>query len=266
MKHNWYKTLLLGMLLALPSLMQAEDADSLHILWVGNSYTYVNDLPTLVTQIAAEQGIKLSPSRVLKGGQRLRGQLKTPKLYEELKKGNWDYVVLQEQSTLPAQHTRQTLEETYTAAHELDSLVHAYAPKAKTIFYMSWGHKFKNEHDGKEKDPAYPLDSQYDIMQMRVIVSYLEMTYDNKALCAPVGLAWKDIMEHHPEINLYKKDNYHPSLEGTFLAAHCFISTIMQRPYNSNLTFGLPEDQARILQEAARKATFAYSKFLGWKN
>ena len=39
----------------------AQENDSLKILWIGNSYTYYNNLPALVTQLAGEQGLKLSP-------------------------------------------------------------------------------------------------------------------------------------------------------------------------------------------------------------
>ena len=37
--------------LLLPLAGQAKDADSLRVLWVGNSYTYYNDMPAIVQQM-----------------------------------------------------------------------------------------------------------------------------------------------------------------------------------------------------------------------
>ena len=95
------------LLLFVPFFAQARDTDSLRVLWVGNSYTYYNDMPSTVRQIAATQKVKLSCTRFLKGGERLSGHLKNQKLLDAIAAGGWDYVILQEQSSAPAMPTRQ---------------------------------------------------------------------------------------------------------------------------------------------------------------
>ena len=45
--------------------MAQPPQDSLRVLWVGNSYTYYNDMPSTVRQIAATQKVKLSCTRFL---------------------------------------------------------------------------------------------------------------------------------------------------------------------------------------------------------
>ena len=70
MTKNLFRILLF---LLLPLAGQAKDADSLRVLWVGNSYTYYNDMPAIVQQIAATQKVKVSCTRFLKGGV-LKGQ------------------------------------------------------------------------------------------------------------------------------------------------------------------------------------------------
>ena len=67
MTKNLFRILLF---LLLPLAGQAKDADSLRVLWVGNSYTYYNDMPAIVQQIAATQKVKVSCTRFLKGGER----------------------------------------------------------------------------------------------------------------------------------------------------------------------------------------------------
>ena len=90
------------LLLFVPFFTQARDTDSLRVLWVGNSHTYYNDMPSTVRQIAATQKVKLSCTRFLKGGERLSGHLKNQKLLDAIAAGGWDYVILQEQSSAPA--------------------------------------------------------------------------------------------------------------------------------------------------------------------
>lgn len=162
------------LLLFVPFFAQARDTDSLRVLWVGNSYTYYNDMPSTVRQIAATQKVKLSCTRFLKGGERLSGHLKNQKLLDAIAAGGWDYVILQEQSSAPAMPTRQVAREVYPAARTLDSLVHVASPDARVIFYMTWGHKNGNRFP----IPEYPPANSYGTMQERLITSYLEMAYD----------------------------------------------------------------------------------------
>ena len=132
------------LLLFVPFFTQARDTDSLRVLWVGNSYTYYNDMPSTVRQIAATQKVKLSCTRFLKGGERLSGHLKNQKLLDAIAAGGWDYVILQEQSSAPAMPTRQVAREVYPAARTLDSLVHVASPDARVICFKTWLHKNGN--------------------------------------------------------------------------------------------------------------------------
>ena len=157
--------------------MARTPQDSLRVLWVGNSFSYCNDLPGMVQKIASTQKVKLSCTRFLKGGERFSGHLKNKKLLQAIADGGWDYVVLQEQSMAPAMATGEVAREVYPAARTLDSLVHAASPDARVIFYMTWGHKYGHRIPVEE----YPLSNGYEGMQERLKTSYLEMAYDNGA-------------------------------------------------------------------------------------
>lgn len=263
MKHSLLRRTLMCVALCVSVLCVSARTDSLKILWIGNSYTMYNDLPGMVSKIAAEQGVKLVPTRFLKGGEHLSGHYANPLLIEALNKGGWDYVVIQEYSTGPAQSTREVIADTYHYAHLLDSLALAGSPSAHVIFYMTWGHKKTNTHNSQMRDPAYPLDENYTDFQNHLRLSYLEMTYENHAWCAPVGMAWQTVRQEHPEIELYVKDNYHPSLAGSYLAAHCFVTTILQRRYKSHTRFNLPPLHANILQQTAQKTVLNNKRILG---
>ena len=248
-------------MLLLPALGMSQTADSVKVLWIGNSYTYYNDMPAIVRGLALSQGFPLQPTKITKGGERFSGHLKNPKLHEALKQGGWDYIVLQEQSTEPAQLTSEVITNVYPYAHELDSLALAGSPQAKVIFYMTWGHRNGNAR----KDTPYPLDNTYELMQERLKTSYIEMAWMNHAWCAPVGMAWQMMRHRHPGWNLYRKDNFHPNRLGSYLAANVFLTTILQHEYTSKYTAGLPRKQAREAQRIAQKAVLDNLQLLGIK-
>ena len=239
---------LLLILLPLGGMAQTPQ-DSLRVLWVGNSFSYCNDLPGMVQKIASTQKVKLSCTRFLKGGERFSGHLKNKKLLQAIADGGWDDVVLQEQSTAPAMPTGQVAREVYPAARTLDSLVHAASPDARVIFYMTWGHKYGNRKPVAE----YPLSNGYEGMQERLKTSYLEMAYDNGAWCAPVGMAWRAVRSERPDCILYRPDCYHPAVPGSYLAANVIFTTILQRPYQTAFTAELPAEQAEYLQRTAQR-------------
>lgn len=45
----------------------------------------------------------------------------------------------------------------------------------------------------------------------------------------PVGLAWQDLLGNHPHMTLHDKDNSHPNIAGTYLAACVFFSTLFHQ-------------------------------------
>lgn len=254
---NIYRILLPIAALVMPLLAEAQhnagtanERDSLRILWVGNSFTYYNDLPSMVQRIASTQKIKLAYAQMTKGGERLAGHLENRKLLDTIARGGWDYVVLQEQSSMPAMSTQSVAREVYPAAHRLDSLIHAASPQAHVVFYMTWGHKYGN----RKPIAGYPPINTYEGMQERLITSYLEMTYDNGAWCAPVGMAWRRVRSERPDLQLYRQDCFHPSAAGSYLAANVIFTTIFRRRYQSDYTADLAPDVAEYLQQTAQQS------------
>lgn len=238
----------------------SQQIDSINILWIGNSYTYFNDLPQIFKEIAATQGVDVSNTRVLKGGEKLSGHLQNPILHEEMAKGDWDYVIIQEFSSTPALSTKYVAENVLPYAMEIDSLVHVYSPDAKTVYYMTWGHK-----NGTVRPSDYPLDDTYEWMQQRIANTYIDIAFEANAMCAPVGLAWKNVRKKHPEIELYTEDNFHPSLLGSYLAANTIFSTIFGIGYISTYYDEIDMQTAIILQNEAQRAVEENKELLNIK-
>jgi hypothetical protein len=74
----------------------------LRIFFVGNSYTFVNDLPGVLTGLAeASRGRRIVTGQHTPGGYTLEQHVKDGKAADDIRKQKWDVVVLQEQSVLP---------------------------------------------------------------------------------------------------------------------------------------------------------------------
>lgn len=234
-------------MLSLAAAARTEIKDSLRVLWIGNSYTFYNDLPKTVAAMAAEQGMPMSITTIVKGGERLSGHLQNPRLIKALEAGGWDYVIVQEQSSAPAQSTHDVARDVYPYAKKIADMARIGPKAARVIFYMTWGHKYGNVYK-----TAYALDDDYETMQERLKTSYLEMAHDNMAKCAPVGMAWREIRHTHPDYELYAPDFFHPSPLGSYLAANVIIATILNKPFTTKVTNGLPEDEAKVVQGTAQ--------------
>lgn len=229
--------------------VRAESSDSTQILFIGNSFTYYNNMPEMLRQLASSLNLKMAPSRAIKGGQTLKGHLEDEFLPRILNDGGFDYAVIQDASYPPSYSTKDVINNVYPYAHKIDSLAKAGSPNVKTIYYMTWGHK-----DGirKANKTDYPLNHTYHGMQQRLNTSYLEMAHDNGGICAPVGMAWERVVNERPDIDLFSaKDRYHPSKEGSYLAACTILSTILGKPFVSPYYAGLPEEVALYLQKTA---------------
>jgi hypothetical protein len=107
-------------------------ADSLNVLFIGNSFTARNGVPGLVAELAAAKGQTVQHRLISAGGASLRAHWNAGEALKAIQSGGYDHVVLQEQSTLPVKNA--------TRMHEnvrlFDEAIRAAG--AKTVLYMTW--------------------------------------------------------------------------------------------------------------------------------
>ena len=72
--------------------------ESKQVLFLGNSYTYVNDLPQLLVEVAASVGDNVIKDQNTPGGYTLEGHSTNVTSLNKIKQGTWDFVAIQEQS------------------------------------------------------------------------------------------------------------------------------------------------------------------------
>ena len=195
------------------------------VLFIGNSYTYVNNLPDLVKQIALSFGDSLIHDSSTPGGANFNTHTNNTQTLAKINQQQWDYVVLQAQSQEPSFSPGQVANNTYPYAEILVDSIHANSSCTEPLFFMTWGRKYGDQ----QNCAVYPPVCTYLGMQQRLRESYLEMAFYDSASCAPVGMAWKQSIAQDSSLNLYSPDNSHPSIYGSYLAACTFYASIFKK-------------------------------------
>jgi hypothetical protein len=120
-----------------------------------------------------------------------------------LRDGRYDYVVLQEQSTLPIKNATRMHEN----VREFDALIRAAG--ARTVLYMTWARQ--------DTPPA---------AQQAIADAYTSVGKEIGAIVVPVGLAWRAYLAKHKAPVLHDADKSHPTLAGSYLAACTFHAVL----------------------------------------
>lgn len=179
--------------------------DTLKVHFVGNSYTYMSNIPHLVSLISDHTQTKIIASKSVAGGawlfQHWKGENKLNTL-DDIKNGDYDIVVLQDHSM--------------GAIARPDSLL-LYGKKfseyirehgAEPYFYVTWT---------REKVPQY---------HEAIRTIYSQAAKENDAGIIYVGDVWEKAKKLRPTVGLYEEDGSHPSDLGAFLTACKFVKDL----------------------------------------
>ena len=229
---------------ALPANLSADEVPE-KILFVGNSYT--GGIKREVQRFfAASPHRDIAMTFINPGGLTLERHLANAKTIEMIKTGDWDLVVLQEQSQTPAYGNLRR--KFVKAAVELDKVIKSSG--ARTLFYQTWGRR-----DGDKRNIGLAPD--YKTMQDLLTAGYAEAADKTDGNIAPVGEAWRLVWKADAELakSLYQRDGSHPSSAGAYLAACVFyIKMTGSDPDDVDYRGSLPEETAAILRRAAKQA------------
>lgn len=184
---------------------KAKSASSVRVLFIGNSFTQRNDLPRIIAEMAAERGLNMKHGLISAGGASLRTHWNAGATAEAIRTGDFEHVVLQEQSTLPVKNASRMAEN----IRLFDDVIRQAG--SKTALYMTWA----REHS--------PDD------QAVIAKAYNSIGKEIDATVVPVGVAWQRFISKHESAILYDPDQSHPSLAGSYLAACVFLTTLFRR-------------------------------------
>lgn len=213
----------------------------MNILFIGNSFTYFNELPEILNSLSEAAGTDLHAERLTYGGYYLKWYTdpENPHGNEAvplLKSRHFDYVVLQEQSKAPASDPE-------TFAEGVAALMpYITESGAKPVFYKTWAY-------ARESAKLADSGMGYEEMLFKLTAAYNAQAEKYGAGSVPVGEKFFRVMEDHPMISLIKEDAFHPNLCGSYLAACLFYKYFTgQNPPDTWLPERFDRGYAKILR------------------
>ena len=172
-------------------------------LFLGNSHTYMNDMPALFSHIYEKTTGRPAEAVMLAySGRDLEWHMNEYlSLRYNLLYGGYDYCVIQQ-----AAHPFPPKETTMTYGTQIIDLCHR--AHAVPVLSMTWAEK------------AHPENQQ------KMIDTYTELAEQTGALLAPAGKLWQYIRSAYPDIELYYKDGEHASPYGDLLIAMTLVHSL----------------------------------------
>jgi len=227
--------------------------DTTRVLFIGNSFTFRYDIPTLVKNMANEAGFpmkvamhaisSMSVGDTSKGTQ---AHMFNPEVYDLIRSDEWDYVSLQDDQGLFMQgygiFPNPVAYREIEGHIKIRDSVQFYHPCAHMLWYAAWG--YKNGYSGISSTGSGLIRNIYNNYQ------YLRDTAGE--IIAPVGLTWIKATDTLPWLDMWDSDEKHQSLAGAYVSAAVFFTTIFHMsPEPVNYTAGLDSTTARTLRRLA---------------
>lgn len=224
----------------------------MRILFIGNSYTFYNDMPTALFQkIAESAGLEITVDSVTRGGWTLEKFADSQTTFgaqieELLEQNTYDAVILQEQSVRPAEEHAYAV--FFDGVRRLKKKI-LKSQNCRIVLFETWSHE-----NGSATLQA--RNWTHDDMTWRLAAAYAAIAEELDLEVACVGRAFWQICNTHPALDLYAHDSRsHPSPTGSFLAALTLFAKITgadpkKLPFNAEAG----EENAAVLKEAAHRA------------
>ena len=206
----------LGALLAtvVASTACASAARPVRVLFVGNSYTYYNNMPAIAAAVSEASGAgTMEVGMLVQAGQSLSDAAgpRLPELLRMMMGGRWDYVVLQEQSTLGGgfRDGRPVIGDPsrfHDAVRTLDREIRRAG--GRTVLLVTWANAAAPEQ------------------QAAITSAYEAIADEVGAILVRAGPTWDAVRRRHPDIRLHQPDGSHPNENGSYLTACVLVARI----------------------------------------
>lgn len=184
----------------------------------------------MLERIADDNGVNLDVDVAAEPGFYLDQHVNTVETVSAIQSGDYDVVVLQEQSVAPALASEFN-QRTIPAVAQLSAL--AQAAEAEVVLYQTWARR-----DGL---PEIGFGN-YETMQDAITNAYNQLATSNGSTVAAVGEAWRTAHSLGQSSFLYDPDGNHASAEGSYLAAIVIGETITGQQFTQGPELGDVED------------------------
>lgn len=195
-------------------------AEPLKILFIGNSYTLNNAMPSIFEKVAKSTGKNIEVTMNAKGGHTFEMHCARPEMFATIKSKKWDYVILQGFSLELSYPVEVIDTATIPYFNKILDSIYTNNPCTNVMLYMTWG--YENGHTKEDTEDSFLK------MADRVEYGYSYLSELFNIPIVPVGYSWKGVRAQYSDIRLYDADQMHPSIFGSYLAACTFYSAIFK--------------------------------------
>ncbi len=221
------------------------------VLFVGNSFTLVNNLPLVFERLATKKNAKSYTSAW--GAATFNSHWHSTQTRSLITGRNWSAVVLQEQSAFLADIPQNYIPRSIAYSKQLYNLAANHT--LRVALYETWGYKngnptFQTGLDDNYNKMQIRLREGYETSRAALVLQKLQQQLNTSATVVYVGEAWRIAMTRY---KLHQNDDMHPTPHGTYLAACVFYATLYdESPVGLPYTIkGVPKQHARVLQRIA---------------
>ena len=185
--------------------METEPVEAdYHLLFVGNSLTYTNNLPLMVKRLAEDRGYIIEVKSLAYPNYAIVDHWADGQVQHLISSGIYDYVIIQQGPSSLEEGRLMLLE----GGAEYAALCEEHG--AELAYYMVW-----------------PSVARYNFFN-RVINNYTNAARENKAILCPVGRVWKDYIDRTGDYSYYGFDEFHPSVKGSEVAAEVIVNSLFR--------------------------------------
>lgn len=222
----------------------ASNAEPIKILFIGNSYTHMNEMPSILQKIVDKAGKNAIIERNTQSGASFKVHSERSDMYSAIKSRNWDYVVLQGYSRELSHAPEHIDSATVPYVNQITDSIYQNNPCTNVLFYMTWGY----EGGYLDREEVNTYEKMADSIERGY--RYLSDVYDVPVV--PVGMVWKSVKEKS-NIDLYAPDRAHPSKNGSYLIASTFYNAIFNESTENIFTSTVDSKNAEIIKVEAKE-------------
>lgn len=219
----------------------------MNVLFIGNSFTFFYEVPSIFTSLCENDGRSVDVESVTCGGWTLEKHAsvddKCGKIVDEKLKSDkkYDVVILQEYSNRPFENNASFL----SGCKALAEKIRANNPSARIILYETWGYG---------DDFAYMQEKGWksEAMFERLEKAYAEAAKEINAEVSHVGRGMITLYRT-TDIDPYDKDRKHQSYHGSYLAGVTHFFKVFPDAKGENVKYAgdcTPEQMKTIVDIA----------------
>lgn len=226
--------------------INAQVADTLNVLCIGNSFTFFSDSPQKLVEVARSQGHEIIMTAIYEGGYTFNDHLHDMKSVRAVERTGFDCVFLQDQSQMHARYAADTLRFHLAKCDtkELVDRVRMYSPEARIWLESTWSYSQGN----------YGGFGSFETFEALLIEGTSLLAASCQTMVSPIGKAFTKARQERPDINLYYPDDKHQSDYGTYLKVCVNYLLIYGKSFRGQVaTCGMDPEKCAYLQKVAEQ-------------